>query len=98
MSSALNSFTSPPVAAAGSDNFLVSHSRVMWQHDLSQGLQACAGSAQQPSFSSACVQKEVRDMARKRIIPPVFFFPPLLGEFSFKGFCGCVVLFFFLLP
>lgn len=91
--SALNSFTSPPAAAAGSDHLLMSHSRVMWQHDLSQGLQACAGSAQQPSFSSACVQKE--DMAGKRIIPSGFFPSSAWRVFFYRFLWVCCFIFLF---
>lgn len=58
-SSALNSFTSPPLAPAGSDHVLVSPSRIVWKHDPSQALQAVLALHSRPSFLSASVQKEV---------------------------------------
>lgn len=93
----MSSLTSPLVAAAGSAHALVSHAVVTWQRALSQGLQACVWlyAACCPSFS-AFGQKEVRDMAGKRIIPSIlFFFSALLAEISFKYFCGWVWLFGF---
>lgn len=92
--SALNSFTSPPAAAAGSDHALVSHNRVMWQHDLSQGLQACAGSAQHAILLLCLCSKKVRDMAGKIMIPSNFFFLLSLESFVLRIFVS--VLFFFL--
>lgn len=58
-SSALNSFTTPPLAPAGSDHVLVSPSRVVWKHDPSQALQAVLALHSRPAFLSASVQKEV---------------------------------------
>lgn len=64
-SSALNSFTSPPVAAAGSDHTagLCGNMTFARVYGPVQALHS------KPSFSSAFVQKEVRDMAGKNNIP-----------------------------
>lgn len=81
-SSALSSLTPPPVAAAGSAHALLSHAVVTWEHALSQGLQARGWlrAACRPLFS-AFVQKEVRDVAGKRVINYFFFF-----SFPRRGF------------